>query len=61
MPRTLALAQLMALPYAPPRMVQLAAEAGVQAAGIRLWPTAPGTVWYPLVSDAVMGARSSID
>ncbi len=54
MPRTLALAQLMALPYAPPQMVQLAAEAGVHAAGIRLWPTAPGTVWYPLVSDAVM-------
>ena len=54
MPRTLALAQLMALPYAPPQMVQLAAEAGVQAAGIRLWPTAPGTVWYPLVSDAAL-------
>lgn len=54
MTRRLALAQLMALPYSPPQMVALAAEAGVQAAGIRLWPTAPGTVFYPLVTDRAM-------
>lgn len=54
MTRTLALAQLTALPLDPPRLVALAAAIGVQAVGIRLWPTAPGTVVYDLVSDRAL-------
>lgn len=51
MTRPLALAQLTALPLDPPRLVALAAAIGVQGVGIRLWPTAPGTVVYDLVND----------
>jgi sugar phosphate isomerase/epimerase len=52
--RTWALAQLMALPYSPPRMVRLAAETGCAAAGIRLLPTTVGGLHYPLMDDAPM-------
>lgn len=48
------LAQLMALPFSPPQMVQLAADTGCAAAGIRLLPTAPGGVHYPLMDDAAL-------
>jgi hypothetical protein len=48
------LAQLMALPFSPPEMVQLAADTGCAAAGIRLLPTTPGGLHYPLMTDAPM-------
>jgi len=49
MTRTYSLAQLMALPLAPAQMVQLAAQTGCAAAGIRLLATAPGGQAYPLM------------
>lgn len=52
--RTWTLAQLMALPYSPPKMVQLAADTGCAGAGIRLLPTTPGGLHYPLMDDAPM-------
>jgi len=48
------LAQLMALPFSPPEMVRLAADAGCAAAGIRMLPTTPGGLHYPLMTDASM-------
>ena len=54
MTRTYSLAQLMALPYGPPEMVQLAADTGCAAAGIRLLPASPGGVHYPLMDDPAM-------
>lgn len=54
MDRPFSLAQLIALPYSPPQMVQLAADTGCQAAGIRLLPTSPGGPHYPLMDDAPM-------
>ena len=39
--RTWSLAQLIALPYAPPKMLQLAAATGCAGVGIRLLPTTP--------------------
>lgn len=48
------LAQLMAMPYSPPQMLQLAAACGLQDAGIRLAPAAPGGLAYPLMTDAAM-------
>lgn len=48
------LAQLMALPFSPPEMVQLAADTGCAAVGIRLLPTTPGGLHYPLMTDAPM-------
>jgi sugar phosphate isomerase/epimerase len=52
--RVWALAQLMALPYSPPKMIQLAADTGCAGAGIRLLPTTPGGLHYPLMDDARM-------
>lgn len=54
MTRPLSLAQLIALPYSPPQMLQLAADSGCAAAGIRLLPAAPGGVHYPLMNDAAL-------
>lgn len=54
MKRRYSLAQLMALPFSPPEMVQLAADTGCTAAGIRLLPTTPGGLHYPLMDDAAM-------
>lgn len=54
MTRLYSLAQLMALPYAPPQMVQLAADTGCAAAGVRLLPASPGGKAYPLMDDAPM-------
>lgn len=48
------LAQLMAIRFSPPEMVQLAADTGCAAAGIRLLPAAPGGPSYPLMDDPVM-------
>lgn len=54
MTRTYSLAQLMALPYSPPQMIQLAADTGCNAAGVRLLPASPGGVHYPLMDDPAM-------
>ena len=56
MPTTpkLALAQLMALELSPPELVRLAAQAGCQAAGIRLIPVKPGGQAYPLMDDPAL-------
>lgn len=48
------LAQLMAMPYSPPQMLQLAAACGLQDAGIRLLPASPGGPAYDLMADAAM-------
>lgn len=52
MNRPYSLAQLMALPYNPAQMLQLAADTGCAAAGIRLLPTSPGGPAYRLMDDA---------
>ncbi len=54
MNRTYSLAQLIALPYTPPQLVQLAADVGCGACGIRILPSAPGGVHHALVSNAAM-------
>ena len=61
--RTYSLAQLTALPYAPPQMVQLAADSGCTACGIRLLPAAPGGMHHPIApaSAALAETRARID
>ncbi len=54
MTRLYSLAQLTALPYDPPRLVQLAADTGVQGCGIRMLPASPGGPAYPLMDDPAM-------
>ena len=54
MTRIYSLAQLTALPYDPPRLVQLAADTGAQGCGIRLLPSSPGGPAYPLMNDPAM-------
>lgn len=46
-----ALAQLTALDFSPPQMIQLAARTGYDQVGVRLLPVAPGAVAYPLMDD----------
>ena len=48
MTRIYSLAHLTALPFTPPQMVQLAADLGCSACGLRLLPAAPGGVYHPL-------------
>ena len=48
------LAQLIALPLTPPQMLRLAAEVNLPFAGIRLLPTAPGGLHYPLMDDPAL-------
>lgn len=52
--RILSLAQLTALPYAPPDLVQLTADAGCRVCGLRLLPASPGGPAYPLMHDAAL-------
>ncbi len=59
MTRRYALAQLMALPLNPAQMIGLAATTGCAAVGIRLLPTAPGGVHYPLMHEAA-GQREAL-
>ncbi|RZS57940.1 sugar phosphate isomerase/epimerase family protein [Sphaerotilus mobilis] len=59
MTRRYALAQLMALPLNPAQMIQLAADTGCSAVGIRLLPTAPGGIHHPLMHDAA-GRREAL-
>jgi sugar phosphate isomerase/epimerase len=54
MSRLISLAHLTALPCDPPQLVQLAADAGCAAAGIRLWPAMPGGRHYPLMDDPAL-------
>ena len=44
----------MALPCNPAQMLQLAADTGCAAAGVRLLPTAPGGVAYRLMDDPAL-------
>lgn len=48
MSRTYSLAQLTALPFTPTQIVQLAADIGCSACGIRLLPASPGGTAHPL-------------
>ncbi|HET9821322.1 MAG TPA: TIM barrel protein [Burkholderiaceae bacterium] len=61
--RTYSLAQLTALPYSPPQMVQLAADSGCAACGIRLLPASPGGVHHPIAagSAALAETRARIE
>jgi sugar phosphate isomerase/epimerase len=52
--RLYSLAQLIALPYTPPQMVQLAADTGCDACGIRIRPSSPGGPFHALETDAAM-------
>ena len=49
-----ALAQLTALHCNPPQMIDLAASAGYDHAGLRLLPVAPGAVAYALMDDPAL-------
>lgn len=51
MTRLYSLAQLIALPLNPAQLLRLAADTGCAAAGIRLLPSSPGGVAYPLMDD----------
>ena len=52
--RTYSIAQLIALPYTPPQLVQLTADVGCGACGIRILPASPGGVHHPLGSNKAM-------
>jgi len=54
MSRSYSIAQLSALPYAPPRLLQLASTLDCPAIGIRMLPVAPGGEHYPLMTDAAL-------
>jgi len=54
MTRTISLAALMALPYTPPQMIQLAADTGCAAVGLRMLPASPGGPAHRLMDDPVM-------
>jgi sugar phosphate isomerase/epimerase len=47
--RRFTFAPLMALHYAPPQLLGLAARTGVWGVGLRLAPTVPGALHYPLM------------
>lgn len=47
-PRTYSIAQLTALPFAPPQMVDLADATGCGACGVRLLPASPGGLHHPM-------------
>lgn len=49
--RLLSIAQLTALPLPPPELVQLTADAGCRACGLRLLPASPGGAHHPLMND----------
>jgi sugar phosphate isomerase/epimerase len=50
----LSLAPLIALHYTPPQFIQLTADSGCTAAGLRLLPAVPGGLAHPLMNDAPM-------
>lgn len=49
MTRRYTFAPLTAMHYTPPQLLQLAAHAGVWGVGLRLLPTVPGALHYPLM------------
>ncbi len=51
MDRIFSLAQLTALTYSLPRLIQLAADCGYNAIGVRLLPGTGNGVHYPLMDD----------
>ena len=52
--RPLSLAHLTVLELAPPQVIETAAAAGYSHAGIRLLPSAPGGLAYPLMDDPAL-------
>ena len=54
MTRTLTLASLMAMHYAPPQMLQLAADTGCSAVAVRVLSTVPGAVAYRLMDEPAL-------
>lgn len=58
MSRTYSLAQLTVLHYTPPQMVQLAADTGCQACGIRLLPASPGGAHHPMSAGSPLLAET---
>lgn len=48
------IAQLTALNFSPPEMIDLAARTGYDQAGVRLLPVVPGAVAYSLMDDKPM-------
>jgi sugar phosphate isomerase/epimerase len=54
MNRTYSLAQLIALHYTPPQLLQLAADVGCTACGIRILPAAPGGMHHALADNPTM-------
>ena len=61
--RLYSLAQLTALPYTPPQMVQLAADTGCDGCGVRLLPASPGGLHHlmPPGSPLLRETRARID
>jgi len=51
-PRIFSLAHLTLLHVAPPELVTIAARTGYQQVGLRLLPSSPGSIAYPLMQDA---------
>lgn len=56
----LAVSQLTALELPPPALLEAASAAGLQAAGIRMIPVAPGGLAYPLMDDPAL-MRDTLD
>jgi sugar phosphate isomerase/epimerase len=54
MERSISLAHLTVLDLAPPQVVETAAAAGYTHAGIRLLPSSPGGLAYPLMDDPAL-------
>jgi len=54
MTRTFTLASLMAMHYAPPQMLQLAADTGCSAVAVRVVPTVPGAIAYRLMDEPAL-------
>ena len=53
-PRLLTLGPLTALSLTPPKLMDVAAAAGLDGIGIRMLPAAPGGIAYPLMNDAAL-------
>lgn len=56
--RTLSLAHLSLVDVAPPRLVEIAAEAGFDAVGLRLWPARDDEARWPLLGDTAMARET---
>lgn len=57
-PRVYSIAQLTALPFAPPQMVDLAAATGCGACGVRLLPASPGGAHHPMAVGSPLLAQT---